>query len=302
VPVRPRQLVDPPAFAPLPYGLLSVVEPRNPADNHWQNGVTYQSRCGITMGTAVYDECIAVTTGVGTPAPANMPTQNTSSIGVTTRGATAFTPLVEFDCAPVGNDQAQKIATDALNTSAPYQVEQAFWTGIVAGQVVAFPHLAANATLTDAGGALLQSVPVTGSASPPYDVADGLGYLESQLAGCYSGVGVIHVPVIAIPTLAAWGLITVQGGQLRTLNGNRVAAGGGYPGTGPTGAAPTAGTVWLYATGAVFAYSGATRILGLPGALDRAENTIRMIAERTYVLGWDCCHVGVQVSLGVPVT
>lgn len=273
------------------------MEPRNPTDSHWQNGITYQSRCVLTMGDATYDECISVTTGVGTPVPAASGSK-TPTVALTTRGAMPFTAFAEFDCSTVGNAEAEKIGTDALSQSASYQVEQAFWTGVVDNQMIAFPHLAATTQLLATDGSLLQSVPVTGG-SPTTDIAEALGFLEDQMGDCYNGVGVIHVPMSAIPTLDAWGLIKVQGGQLRTLNGNRVAAGAGYPGTSPLGVAPATGTTWLYATGAVFAYSGATRVLGTPDAIDRAENTIKMIAERTYVLGWDCCHAAVLVQLGV---
>jgi hypothetical protein len=33
-------------------------------------------------------------------------------------------------------------------------------------------------------------------------------------------------------------------------------------------------------------------------ALDRARNDVVLVAERTYVIGWDCCHFAVPVRLG----
>ena len=33
--------------------------------------------------------------------------------------------------------------------------------------------------------------------------------------------------------------------------------------------------------------------------VDKAKNTFKAIADRRYVLGWDCCHLAVQVNLGV---
>lgn len=304
----PRLPVDHPPFTPSPYGLLSVVQFITSASSHWQNGVTWTSHCLETgMGNSTYDECIAVT-GVGDVA--EPPTKN-ENVDAIDRGATPFTPYVRFDCATVGNDEATLVATDALAQAEPWQVERAFWTGLVEGRSIVFPHLAANATLRDAQNVLLQSaasVVATGS----FDPAAGLGLLEAALADCYNGVGVIHVPVKALPTLSAWGLVRRDAGrdgvtgqlgrQLRTANGNLVAVGAGYPGTSPAGAAAGTEQSWIYATGAVFAYRGPVRYARERESIDRSSNTISMIAERTYVLGFDCCHVAVLVDLGVPVT
>lgn len=250
------------------------------------------------MGANTYDECIAVT---GSGEAPSEPSAKSANVELIDRGATPFTVYAKFDCSPVGIANAQKIATDALNRSESWQVERTFWTGLVDGKVIAFPHLAANSEVDDAQGIMLQSAAtvVTGS---PVDIATGLGLLESQLANCYNGVGVIHVPAVALPTLDAWGLVKASTGILKTLNGNLVAVGSGYAGTSPTGAAATVGTTWIYATGAVMMRRGAVKIAPLRESIDRKNNTVEMIAERTYVLGWDCCHAAVQVDIGVSVT
>jgi hypothetical protein len=301
-----RQVVDPPSFTPTPFGLLSAVEFMQPGNDYWQNGITYQPMCASTIGDTTYDECLAVT-GAGNPSP---PPALSNNITRNLRGATTFTVYAEFDCAPVGNDQAQTIATRALDMAEPYQVERSFWTGTIAGTSnIAFPHLAANARITDADGIMLQSaatdVGVTGVGSPYVNgdlpnIGTAFGLLEQALANCYAGVGVIHVPEIVLPTVTALGQF--KGPTLTTSNGNKIAVGGGYPGTSPTGAARSANTCWIYATGNVFAIRSAVRIRAPQGAaaLDRSTNTMKMIAERTYVLGWDCCHFAIQASLGVP--
>lgn len=297
----PRLIVNPPTFTPSPYGLLSVAQPvTGDGTPHWQNGVTWQSRCLVPMGRLTYDECIAVT-GSGGPPPE--PSVKTEVMDLTLRGATPFTAYAKFDCALVGMDEALKIATDALAQSEPWQVERAVWTGLADSRPVVFPRLAASATVSDAQGIQLQSaasIVVTGAA---VDVATGLGLLESALADCYNGVGVIHVPVKLLPTLQAWGLVVAQGGKLRTLNGNLVAAGAGYPGTSPSGVTPPAGETWMYATGAVFMYRSDVQVpTDRVSSVNRATNTREMIAERTYVIGFDCCHHAILVDLGVPIT
>lgn len=291
----PRLDVEPPVFTPQPYGLISVVQPVDDSTVHWQNGVTWESRCMSPMGSATYDECIAVTGTGGAPPE---PSVKTANVQLIDRGATPFTVYAKFDCSPVGIANAQKIATDALNRSESWQVERIFATGLVDGKMIAFPHLAATTEVDDAQGIMLQSgaTIVTGA---PVDIATGLGLLEAQLANCYNGVGVIHVPIVALPTLDAWGLVKGTSGVLKTLNGNLVAVGAGYPGTSPSGAAATAGTTWLYATGAIMMRRGDIKIAPSRDSIDRRNNTVEMIAERTYVLGWDCCHAAVQVDIGV---
>jgi hypothetical protein len=303
----PRLPVDSPPFTASPFGLLSVVRFPSESNGHWLNGITWSSRClDASMGSTTYDECISVT-GVG---DLPEPSAKVDNINVVDRGATPITAYVRFDCSPVGNADAAEVAASALAQSESWQVERAFWTGLVDNKVLAFPHLAANATLVDAQGITLQqaaSVVVTGS----FDAAAGLGLLESALAACYNGVGVVHVPVKALPTFDAWGLIRRDGRdgttgqlgrQLRTANGNLVAVGAGYPGTSPAGVAAGTEQAWIYATGAVFGYRGPVQYTTTRDSIDRSRNTLSMIAERTYVLGWDCCHVAILVDLGVPVT
>jgi hypothetical protein len=259
------------------------------------------------MGNTTYDECIAVTGSGSLPEPSTK-ADNVDSIN---RGATPFTPFVRFDCSPVGLEDADRVARDALEQSESYQVERAFWTGLVDSKTLAFPHLAAAADVVDSQNILLQST-ASVVATGAFDAATGLGLLEQALASCYNGVGVIHVPVKALPTLDANGLVRRDGGRdgttgqlgrrLRTANGNLVAVGAGYPGTSPAGATVPNNQSWIYATGAVFGYRSKVSYSRVNDSIDRGANMMQMIAERTYVLGWDCCHVAILINLGVPVT
>lgn len=305
----PRQIVDPPTFTPHRYGLLSVVQTPTPRDSHWQNGVTWSASCLLDgHGDATYDECIATTGSPDGDVPE--PSPKTANVEHVLHGATPFTPYVRFDCATVGNAEAQRIATDALAQTESFQVERTFWTGLVDGSTLAFPHLASTVQVLDAGdGAVLQLVSspvVTGAA---VDVATGLGLLEEALADCYGGVGVIHVPIKLLPTLQAHQLVEPVSGrnvgtgqfdrQLQTLAGNLVAVGAGYPGTGPDGTDPGDDAAWMFATGPIFMYRSNVKVNPFASTVNRENNTIEMIAERTYVLGYDCCVHAIQVELGV---
>jgi hypothetical protein len=288
-----RQLIDLPAvFTPLPYGLWDSIQTPSPDSVHWQQGVTWVERC--PTGDTTYDECLSVT---GTGAPPE-PAAKTPNVTQESRGATPVTVIAEFQCTPIGLGEAQSVAQDALARVEQQQLETAFWTGLAADQTVVFPHLAADTEVLD-GEVILQSVAspvVTGA-----DVATALGALEQELADCYKGQGLIHVPRTALPTLAAWKLARLDdAGRLVTPNGNLIVAGGGYTGTGPNGSTPADGTTWIYATGAAFGYRSNVYFTQVRDSLNRATNSLRMQAERTYLIGFECCHLAAHIVLGVP--
>lgn len=286
-----RPIVDPPVFTSLPFGLWDAVQ-KPQAPSHWQNGITWVERC--PEGDTTYDECISVT---GTGAPPEPPTK-TDNVAQVFRGATPITIYARFDCSPVGIGEAEQAAQEALSRVENTRLEESFWTGVVGGQVAAFPHLAANAEVDDDQSILLQSaasVCVTGT-----DVARGLGELEDCLADCESGHGIIHIPPEALPTFFAWNLAIRRDNGLFTPAGHQIVVGTGYPGTGPDGSAAPAGSTWIYATGPMFGYRGGVRFTTARESFDRAENTLQMLAERTYVLGWQCCHFAALIQLGTP--
>lgn len=287
-----RQLIDlPTVFTPLPYGLWDTIQTAASDGPHWQGGVNWTERC--PTGDTTYDECISVT-GTGAP-PA--PPAKTPNVDQQNRGALPFTVIAEFECTPVGLADAQNVARDALTRIEQHQVEAAFWTGAAADQQVVFPHLAADAEVVD-GTVVLQ--PVASPVVTGADVAQALGALEQELADCYKGQGLIHVTREALPTLAAWNLAEVVDGKLVTPSGNLIVAGGGYTGSGPDGAAPADGTSWIYATGAAWGYRSDVYFTQVRDSLDRSTNTLRMQAERTYLIGFECCLLAAHIVLGVP--
>lgn len=295
-----RQIIYGPEFTPLPNFLWDAVQhPSTTGDNsHWQQGVTWVERCG--GGGTTYDECLAVT---GTGGDPSAPAALADNVGQTNRGATPFTVYAQFDCSPVGQDRtyAYDKAAEALARTEPYAVTQALWTGTAGDQPTVWPHLAANATLDDTQGIRLQTAAsplVTGGEDP----AVALGQVEYNMAQCNGGEGYIHIPVFAFPTFKANKLVHREnpGGPWRTAAGNIVIPGSGYTGSSPAGAAPAAGTSWIYGTGAMFGFRSDVFVREFPATFDRAENTVRMLASRTYLFGFECCHYGALVTLGVP--
>lgn len=285
----PRKLVQPPSFVPSQYGLLSVAQtPVDNGDPHWQNGVTWQSVCGLAVAT--YSTC-ATGGALGPHTKSRTHTQPT-------RGAYPFGTFAELDCSPFGFwDDAEERVAAALTETEARQVEYTFWTGAVANGFVVYPHLAANAQVLDADGVVIQTAVTPAATGTTYDIVEGVGRLEQALADCLGGVGVLHVPAALGTALDEAGLVRAAGGQLRTLKGNLVALGDGYPGTSPAGVASDL-TKWIYATGQVFAYRGRAATFTKRESFDHGVNTVKMIAERAYLLGWECCHLGIPITMG----
>lgn len=296
---RPRLNVAAPTFTPLPYGLLSALSDvtRNPRNFHWEAGVQWESICASS--TTTFDPCVSVTGSAGLdvgPAPAKSETAEYER-----RGATPFTLYAEIDCSAPGFwDRAERDINSVFTQAEQWQVERAFWTGMAAGVPVVYPHLAEDTAVTD-GDVVLQTAAtmVTGGAGP-FDVVEGMGRLQAALADCYDGLGVIHVPRVLEPALTEAGLIIRDGVRYRTTQGHTVVLGGGYPGTSPSGAISLS-SAHIYATGAMFLYRSAPRTM--TNELFNRENNLAMaMVERTYVLGWECCHLAVDISLGGTVT
>jgi len=286
---KPLLFVDRPTFAPLPHGLLDALASaiRSPGNPHWENGVRYETLCASSDTT--YDECLVVSGTGAAPAP---PPAKSETAELEWRGALPFTVYAEVDCSVPGFwDHAEESVRRTITQSEQREVERALWTGVAGGALVVHPHLASNAEVFDEGtpdilldtaATIVTGVGVTGS----------LGELEDALAGCYDGVGVIHVPRRLAPALANINALSYVDGRYVTSNGNVVVLGSGYPGTGPDGT----GTTWIYATGMPFIYRSVVRVFRPRDSIDRATNTLYTIAELTYVIGWDCCHLATQIT------
>lgn len=296
----PKQLVTAPTFVPREYGLLSVVETRyEVGDPHWRNGVIWESVCGLG-GTTYDDDCEI-------PELADAPLK-AENVTVYDLGATPFTVFAEVDCSPQGYTEAEQYerAMAALTRVESFQVEQSFWTGNVSASGVAevYPHLAANTAVYEQGSGWLATVLLQTAATQvtgaTLDVVEGVARLEGALARCANGQGVLHVtPEVADLMQSQYLLAPPRNGQLRTVLGNLVAVGAGYTGSSPAGTSAT-GVHWAYATSPVFAYRSEAVRLGTSYRenLDRQIDLVKTIAERTYLLGFDCCHLAVPISLG----
>jgi hypothetical protein len=151
-------------------------------------------------------------------------------------------------------------------------------------------QLAAERKLWD----LMSTIPDATIDASAYTPTYALAVAEQAIAEVYPGTGIIHMSRQAATVL--WENLTVSGGRMQTLIGTPVIIGAGYdnaPG------APT-NTSDLFATGPIILYRG--DVDTREQAINMAHNEVSYVAQRDYVLGWDCYAVRVNTTLDRPLT
>lgn len=202
-------------------------------------------------------------------------------------------------CGSVGFTEAesQRLVVAKLKASEQAIVEAAFSDQLF-GQS---PGLANNPAVV--------TVPaVVGS-----NFADDIGRLEAAFYAVYGQQGVLHVPLQAGMHMSSQHLLWADrdhpmpgnSGVWRTESGTAVSI-GNYSGNTPAGAAPPAGTQYIYMTPPVKIWSqpdSALQPSPIEGSLNRATNQETWLVERTYVVGFECDVVfAVEASLPTQTT
>lgn len=269
----PRFYVPAPTVVPPRYGLFSASVIVEESGAHWQNGVLWEPTACSSAGTT---ECTCADDSPGGAA-------KTYREGTPLVETDPFTVYGSFTCSPIGRwDDGQARAIAHLLAGEERAVERA----IASGESGANPNFTDATDITPAGGT---------------DLVGGIAVLEQYLGENYHSLGVIHMSRgTATRAKAADVLCCPPNGQekLRTGLGTLVAAGGGYDGQeGPS--EPEEGQVWVYATGRPHIRRG--EVFSTPpnreNALDTAFNNLSFLAERTYVVGWDCLTAAVLVDI-----
>lgn len=284
--VSQRDWASPPTFRPLPFRLRDSIDVEQFA-GHQKLGVMYQpDDCSFPLETST--QCL---TGIGA---LKVPTG-----GANWRGADPFAVYTWIDCDLVGTGEAElrQRTLRAHQNNVQTVVEQVFWTG---GDYGTHQYLATETPVTESvGGSVVNLQTGVTSVTGTYDIVKAISLLEGQMAACYGGTPIIHVPRSVTAFLSDHHLVTKSGQVLKTDNGSIVVPGPGYPGTGPDGAEPDANTTWIYATGSVKMWQSDTQFIARDAAelLRRSNNSTYLIIEQWFMLGWDCCHFAVQVDL-----
>lgn len=276
---------EPTSFTAPSYGLLSTATELNLTGNHWKLGVVWEPLCPDVAGT--YDPCLSELT----------PDPKAPTFDSVIQGATPFTAYARVDCSPVGMwDELPVYGRNALLRAEEQFVENVFWTGVIDGSAATvLPHLAENTAVAD-GQDLMQPAATIVTATPqPFQV--GIGMLEQAARDCYPGQATLHAPLRLGSLFANHTNIVTRGSTAQTVIGSQIVLGAGYPGTSPAGVS-TPGVSWVYATGPVFFQRDNVIQFSREESLDRSVNTLSIITERTYVVGFSCCLLAIPILNG----
>lgn len=159
--------------------------------------------------------------------------------------------------------QRQRRARDVLQAGEQHAVEEMLWQMFLA---------ATPAAATPAAGSHKEAI----------------ARVEGLVRDTYGGTPVIHLSPFTA-TMVSGDAFRVDGGNLQTFLGSRVVAGSGYDVANPGAATP----VSVVGTGNVVVLRG--DILDVGEVLNRETNQVDSLVERTYVVGWDCTVVRVEV-------
>lgn len=267
----PPALVPGAPRAPLPYGLFSAVALREGSGDRWEGGgVQFEELgCPPSVGVIGAPSCDEEAPTLG------LPKEFEGGLPVTE--ASSFTVYGSYVCSPIGNglEHAYSVAEQRLLTFEERAVEQRLWTGasvLATGDTpAAFTGLTPISTQSD----LRQIIPT----------------LEGELAEKYGSLGIIHLSRRNALLAIARGVVETKSGRLFTKLGTPVVAGSGYDDS------------MVVATPAMFGYrSEVFRSAQAAGdLLDRGQNNLYAVAERSYLIGFDDCGT-TAVEVGEPTT
>lgn len=294
---RGRLLIgEPTSFTAPSYGLLSTASGLDIAEGHWKMGVVWEDFCPGVNGT--YDPCIAIVADGDESTPAAAPQPKLPTFDRSTRGATSFTAYASIECSPVGSwDELPEWGRQGLQRAEEQFVENVFWTGVAeqGGPATVRPHLAATTESFD-GEDLLQPA-ATVVTTIPQVLEVGIGMLEQAARDCFPGQITLHAPLRLGSLFANHTNIVTRGGVAQTYVGSNIVLGAGYPGTAPDGSVDV-GVSWVYATGPVFYIRDQAVQFRREDSFDRSVNTVTIITERTYVVGFSCCLLAIPILNG----
>lgn len=256
-------LVEAPAPVPYRHGLFSVVEPRVVSPT---GGVLDEHwRLGVTWQSQACSEA-KETTG----------------------------PCIDADVEGLTPDEYCSVSEYDPFTVYAYNDDAVPGHTLVEHEANAIARLTAGEQLAAEKHLWTQIATAAGAPTnlTAFNLKYALGWVEQALAERYGSTGVIHMSRLA--AIMARDLLRVEGARLTTYGGTPVVAGGGYDVVGAT--TPTTATI--FATGPLVMYRG--EVDTRQNAVDKAINSVSIIAQRDYVLGWDCVAFGADVTLATP--
>lgn len=251
---------------PAPFGLLSVVETPT-APGHWHNGVEWEhASCAPVSGFSSACEDAQ-------PYELQFPgSRNTLA------SATPFTLYGTHTCSPVGMDYSASAALAESNLQRHRQ--EGVEAEVSSGVIGADPNFLGATDLTPPVGEV--------------NVYVALGILANHAASVFGQQGaVIHAPRIISGLLEPVDEPRSLD-HLETLTGEHLSLGGGYANLDPNGDPAAEGIAWLYVTPPVFLLSSGINVLppDMGSSLNRLTNDVSVVAQETFLVGWDDCPLG----------
>jgi len=264
------------------YGLFAVAEMADLPAHASLGGVQWiTGNCGMDTGYTV-----ACGESLGNKA---------FPVGNLVDTATPFVVYAGRTCGTVGFTEAeqQALILQKLRASEQAVVETVF----SAQQSGQSPGLANN--------------PDVITVAPGTNFVDSIGLLEAAFYNFYGLQGVLHLPFRSGEHASSYNLLTADAAHplpgnshvWRTALGTAVSI-GNYTGNSPVGVGPVAGHQWLYITPPVKIWrqpDSQVTISPIEGSLNRTTNQETWLAERTYVMGFEC-NVVFAIDATLPTT
>lgn len=175
---------------------------------------------------------------------------------------------------------------------------------LVAGEQATVENIFSTSAFGQTTG--LANNPSTVNLGTATDIVNGIALLEEWLYQRYGLPGILHIPMRATAYVSDTHQIYKDSDsptQPWRTAARTVVSFGNYAGVGPTGSAPTAGSIWLYITGQVAIWrTPDSQLLDVPLSqiMNRATNTVDIIMEREYVVTYDCYVAGIEAVLAPP--
>ena len=275
-------VAKPTASMPLRYGLFQAAIGPFDLPVHGRNGgVQYQlALCDEGFGYEV--ECIAA--------------QNSKAAAWTENGVTTVTglPFIVFatmQCGTVGYtfEEERGLVLERLKGVEQSVVEEVFSTSTF-GQGPGLVAADGITTVTGAGDSVVNVL-------SELERARYCGFTGNTAQ--YGPTGILHVAIPVFNELKSQHVLEFDGTRWRTPMGTVVSA-GCYANNDPAGAAPADGVFWMYLTGQTTIWrtpDSEVQIAPVEGSLDRATNQYLMLAEREYVVTYECGGFAKAVTL-----
>jgi len=283
-----------PQPGPLRYGLFNVAPPQtiqatpedpNLPDHAYGGGLVYDPvGCGDAHNYEINcDTPVAKTFDANSPEVEVLPWNVYASLICGTYG---YTP-----------DYLETKVNTRLFANEQEAVENAFWTGSAGN--TPFLTDAAGATDVGGGGTFANIVDAVSALEAFAHLTYGYHATLHANTGVHAYASEANLVWSAVEFGGVWGSPTSDP-TLRTPLGTKWAFGGGYPGTGPAGAAPGAGETYIWITGNVTVWRQPTFTPSLWQTFDRTLNQWHALSERGYLATYDCFHAYALVDIPNP--